>query len=38
MMERYLLTLERRVKRLEYRHSFNSDDVIDQDGVEIEPQ
>ena len=35
MMEKYLLTLERRVKRLENRHSLDSDDDLDVDGVEI---
>ncbi|SLM32427.1 conserved hypothetical protein [Desulfamplus magnetovallimortis] len=35
MMEKYLLTLERRVKRLENRHNFHSDDELDLDGVEI---
>ncbi len=38
MMEKYLLTLERRVKRLEQRHDFNSDDPLDQNGIEILPQ
>lgn len=36
MMEKYLLTLERRVKRIERRHNYKSDDLIGMDGEEIE--
>ncbi|MBF0376183.1 MAG: hypothetical protein HQK69_06860 [Desulfamplus sp.] len=35
MMEKYLLTLERRVKRIERRHNYNSDDLLTMDGEEI---
>ncbi|MBF0200098.1 MAG: hypothetical protein HQK66_02075 [Desulfamplus sp.] len=35
MMEKYILTLERRVKRLENRHNFSSEDELDVDGFEI---
>lgn len=36
MMEKYLLTLERRVKRLERHHNYDSDDPLNMDGEEIE--
>ncbi|MBF0112510.1 MAG: hypothetical protein HQK64_02525 [Desulfamplus sp.] len=35
MMEKYLLTLERRVKRIERRHNYNSDDLLSMEGEEI---
>jgi len=36
MMEKYLLTLERRVKRIERHHKYNSNDPLTMDGEEIE--
>ncbi|MBF0235396.1 MAG: hypothetical protein HQK62_06625 [Desulfamplus sp.] len=36
MMEKYLLTLERRVKRLERHHDYDSEDLLNMDGEEIE--
>lgn len=35
MLEKYLLTLERRVKRLERRHDFHSSDELDLEGIEM---
>ena len=35
MMETYLLSLERRVKRLELRHNLDSDDELTVDGDEV---
>ncbi len=36
MMEKYLLTLERRVKRIERRHNYSSDDLLGMDGEELD--